>query len=122
MAPDDAGRQADAANSGRAGGIDPAELTTVLRVLAELDELGEDHPDFVTVRRATARMFKSVKRNRRLEKRAGIAEADRAVVAATATGAPDRIDDETRGIPLSTSASADTAGTLLKPRACYMCK
>ncbi len=30
-----------------------------------------------------------------------IADADRAVVAATATGAPDRIDDETRGIPLA---------------------
>jgi NAD(P)-dependent dehydrogenase (short-subunit alcohol dehydrogenase family) len=102
--------------------IDPAELETVLRVLASMDAMDEEHPDFVAVRRATARMFKSVKRNRRLEKRAGIAEADRAVVAATATGAPDRIDDETRGIPLSTSASAPTAGTLLKPRACYMCK
>jgi NAD(P)-dependent dehydrogenase (short-subunit alcohol dehydrogenase family) len=111
-APDDPGRHA----------IAPDDLDTVLRVLASMDELDEDHPDFVAVRRATARMFKAVKRNRRLTKRAGIAEADRAVVAATATGAPDRIDDETRGIPLSTSASAPTAGTLLKPRACYICK
>jgi hypothetical protein len=74
-------------------GLDPADLDTVLRVLAAMDELDEEHPDFVAVRRATARMFKAVKKNRRLEKRAGIAEADRAVVAATATGAPDRIDD-----------------------------
>ena len=42
--------------------------------------------------------------------------------AATATGAPDRNDDETRGIPLSTSATAPSAGTLLKSRACYICK
>ena len=93
-----------------------------LAVLAELDQLDEKHPDFIAVRRATARMFKSVKKTRRAERRDEIAEADRAVVAATATGAPDRIDDETRGIPLSTSASAPTAGTLLRSRACYICK
>jgi NAD(P)-dependent dehydrogenase (short-subunit alcohol dehydrogenase family) len=63
-----------------------------------------------------------VKKGRRAEKRDEIAEADRAVVAATATGAPDRIDDETRGIPLSASVSAPSAGTLLRSRACYICK
>jgi len=67
-------------------------------------------------------MFKSVKKTRRAARRDEIAEADRAVVAATATGAPDRIDDETRGIPLSTSSTAPSAGTLLKSRACYICK
>ncbi len=103
-------------------GIDPDDLATVLRVLAAMDGLDEEHPDFVAVRRATARMFKAVKKNRRLEKRAGIAEADRAVVAATATGAPDRIDDETRGIPLATRVASPIAGELLKPRACYICK
>ncbi|NEM89800.1 SDR family NAD(P)-dependent oxidoreductase [Galbitalea soli] len=87
-----------------------------------MDRLEEDHPDFIAVRRATARMFKSVKKSRRLEKRAEIAEADRAVVAATATGASDRIDDETRGIPLQTRVEAPVAGTLLKSRACYICK
>ncbi len=103
-------------------GIDPDDLVTVLRVLAAMDGLDEEHPDFVAVRRATARMFKAVKKNRRLEKRAGIAEADRAVVAATATGAPDRIDDETLGIPLATRVASPIAGELLKPRACYICK
>lgn len=103
-------------------GIDPSDLDTVLRVLAAMDQLDEEHPDFVAVRQATARMFKAVKKNRRLEKRAEIAEADRAVVAATATGAPDRIDDETRGIPLATRVAAPIAGELLKPRACYICK
>ena len=93
-----------------------------LAVLAELHTLDESHPDFIAVRRATARMFKSVKKSRRDSKRAEIADADRAVVAATATGAPDRIDDETRGIPLSASSFAPSAGTLVKSRACYICK
>lgn len=104
------------------GGIDPERLAVTLAVLAELDQLDETHPDYIAVRRATARMFKAVKKTRRREKRDEIAEADRAVVAATATGASDRIDDETRGIPLSASVSAPSAGTLLRSRACYMCK
>ncbi len=103
-------------------GIEPERLQVTLAVLAEVHRLGEEHPDFIAVRRATARMFKSVKKTRRLERRAAIADADRTVVAATATGAPDRIDDETRGIPLSTSTTAPSAGTLLKSRACYICK
>jgi NAD(P)-dependent dehydrogenase (short-subunit alcohol dehydrogenase family) len=105
-----------------AGGIDPEKLAVTLEVLASLNELDEEHPDFLTVRRATAQMFKSVKKARRLELRAQVADADRSVVAATATGAADRIDDETRGIPLATSTEAPVAGTLLKSRACYICK
>ena len=104
------------------GGLDPADLEATLRVLAQLSELDDQHPDFVAVRRATAKMFKAVKQSRRLDARARDAAADRAVVAATATGAPDRIDDETRGIPISTSTTAPTAGILRVPRACYICK
>ncbi|MGV8897559.1 MAG: SDR family NAD(P)-dependent oxidoreductase [Rhodoglobus sp.] len=103
-------------------GIDPADLDVVLKVLSQMAEVDEEHPDFITVRRATAKMFKAVKKERRLEKRAVIADADRSVIAATATGAPDRIDDETRGIPISTATTAPTAGTLIKARACYICK
>jgi len=103
-------------------GIDPSELEVTLRVLASMAELDQEHPDFVTVRQATAKMFKAVKKERRLEKRAGIADADRSVIAATATGAPDRIDDETRGIPIATRLETPTAGELIKPRACYICK
>ena len=87
-----------------------------------MDGIDEEHPDFVAVRQATARMFKAVKKTRRLEKRAEIADADRAVVAATATGAPDRIDDETRGMPLAITVAAPTAGILQRPRPCYICK
>jgi NAD(P)-dependent dehydrogenase (short-subunit alcohol dehydrogenase family) len=102
--------------------IDPDDLAAALRVLETLHELDEEHPDFVTVRRATAHMFKSVKQARRKAIRDAVAENDRAVVAATATGAPDRIDDETRGHDLSASVTGATAGTLLKSRACYICK
>jgi NAD(P)-dependent dehydrogenase (short-subunit alcohol dehydrogenase family) len=105
-----------------AAAIDPADLAVTLRVLESMAAIDEEHPDFITVRRATAKMFKSVKKERRLDKRATIADADRAVVAATATGAPDRIDDETRGVPISASTTAPTAGTLIKPRNCYICK
>ena len=102
-------------------GIDPAELGRHSSARGD-GRLDEAHPDFVAVRHATAKMFKAVKKVRRREIRDAIAEADRAVVAATATGAPDRIDDETRGIPISTATTAPTAGTLLKARACYICK
>ncbi|KQM57115.1 SDR family oxidoreductase [Agreia sp. Leaf210] len=103
-------------------GFTADELEVTLRVLAQLHTLEQEHPDFVAVRRATAKMFKAVKNHGRQEKRARIAAADRAVVAATATGASDRIDDETRGIPLASTIEAPTAGTLLKSRACYICK
>lgn len=103
-------------------GIDPDDLATTLRVLGALHEVDREHPDFVAVRQATSAMFKDVKRARRLEIRAAVQEADRAVVAQTATGAPDRIDDETRGIPISGAATQRTAGVYLKPRPCYICK
>ncbi|MBW9093002.1 SDR family NAD(P)-dependent oxidoreductase [Microbacterium jejuense] len=103
-------------------GIDADDLATTLRVLGSMAGIDETHPDFIAVRRATAKMFKAVKRHRRREIRDAIAAADKAVVAATATGAPDRIDDETRGIPISSSTTAPTAGTLIKARACYICK
>jgi NAD(P)-dependent dehydrogenase (short-subunit alcohol dehydrogenase family) len=120
---DEQGDAFTAASVGNAAnGIDPAQLAITLSVLRALNDLDEEHPDFITVRRATAQMFKSVKKARRLVLRAQIADADRSVVAATATGATDRIDDETRGIPLATSTEAPTAGTLLKSRACYICK
>jgi NAD(P)-dependent dehydrogenase (short-subunit alcohol dehydrogenase family) len=103
-------------------GIDPEQLRITLEVLSHLHELEDDHPDFVSVRQATAKMFKAVKKDGRLRKREFIAQSDRDVIAATATGAADRIDDETRGIPLATNTEAPVAGTLLKSRACYICK
>ncbi|TFC83928.1 SDR family oxidoreductase [Cryobacterium cheniae] len=105
-----------------APGIDPAEMAIALRVLASLSEIDPEDPDFVTVRQATAKMFKSVKMVRRGEKRQAIADADREVIAATATGARTRIDDETIGAQLRLGTDRASAGELLVPRACYICK
>ncbi|WP_166873188.1 SDR family oxidoreductase [Salinibacterium sp. ZJ450] len=114
---------ASAENAGvEPSGIDPADLATTLRVLAFMDQVDEEHPDYVAVRRATAQMFKAVKRVRRRELRQNVADADKAVVAATATGAPDRIDDETRGMLLEPGTTAAIAGEFIKSRACYICK
>jgi NAD(P)-dependent dehydrogenase (short-subunit alcohol dehydrogenase family) len=103
-------------------GIDSSDLEVCLRVLEQLRSIPEDHPDYITVRKATAAMFKAVKKARRTEIRAAISEADRAVVHATATGSPRRIDDETQGIPLVSAVIGASAGTLLKSRPCYICK
>ncbi|UZJ26595.1 SDR family NAD(P)-dependent oxidoreductase [Rhodococcus antarcticus] len=86
------------------------------------ESLPPEHPDVLALRRATAKMFKAVKVNRRVVRRDAVSAADRAVVAATATGSPDRIDDETQGIPLVSNAPGASAGTLLRPRPCYQCK
>jgi len=102
--------------------IDPEKLSTCLQVLAEVESLPPEHPDAIAVRRATAGVFKSVKKARRHAKRDAIAASDKAVVAATATGAPGRIDDETAGLPLVSTAVGASAGTLLRSRPCYMCK
>ncbi|SOD72496.1 short subunit dehydrogenase [Jatrophihabitans sp. GAS493] len=102
--------------------IDPQRLADALQVIAEIDQLPTEHPDAVALRRATARIFKSVKMRRRSEARDRISAADRAVVAATATGAPNRIDDETQGNQLAITSGTQTAGSYLRSRACYICK
>ncbi len=103
-------------------GIDPDRLAHALRVLAEVEALEPEHPDAVAVRRAVGGLFKTVKERRRAERRSAVLASDRAVTAATATGAPGRIDDETRGLALSPTAAGEQAGTLRRARACYVCK
>ncbi|MFA4928022.1 MAG: SDR family NAD(P)-dependent oxidoreductase [Patulibacter sp.] len=103
-------------------GIDPADLDIAVRVLAAVDELPLDHPDALAVQRATSRLYKTVKQRRKNEKRQAILDHDAAVTAKTATGAPGRIDDETQGLPLVSSARGAIAGVLQQDRACYVCK
>jgi NAD(P)-dependent dehydrogenase (short-subunit alcohol dehydrogenase family) len=103
-------------------GIDPDRLAAALAVLAEVEQLPPEHPDAVAARRAVGRLFKTVKEQRRAERRAAVLAHDAAVTAATATGAPGRIDDETQGLPLTTSTTGRRAGTLKQPRGCYVCK
>jgi NAD(P)-dependent dehydrogenase (short-subunit alcohol dehydrogenase family) len=103
-------------------GIDPAELATTLKVLAELHLLDPDHPDVQTVKHATGYMWKLLKRSRRAALRQERQDHDRSVVELTATGSPLRIDDETAGLPLVSTARGAVAGELLTARGCYICK
>ena len=91
-------------------------------MLARADGLPAEHPDAVAIRRATARVFKGVKEKRRAERRDKVMANDRAVTALTATGAPERIDDETQGLQLVSNATGALAGRLLRARSCYTCK
>lgn len=104
-------------------GIDPERLAVCLSVLDELDKLDVDHPDAITVRRATAGIYRTVKQRRRQERRASKTAHDKAVTEATATGSAQRIDDETEGIlPSSVTEAGKIAGVLQRPRSCYTCK
>mgnify|MGYP002083853240 CR=1 FL=1 len=103
-------------------GLGPGELDQVLGVIAKLNALPIDHPDAVALRHATAGLYKTVKKRRRHERRQVVIANDDEVTSATATGAPGRIDDETQGLPLMSRANGASAGTLLRPRACYICK
>ncbi|MGU3433159.1 SDR family NAD(P)-dependent oxidoreductase [Actinomycetes bacterium M1A6_2h] len=102
--------------------IDPDDLDVCLRVLAQASDLHDEHPDSVALQRATAQLFKAIKKRRRVESRTKVSEADRSVIASTATGSPERIDDETAGLALSSASTGTTAGTLLRARPCYICK
>jgi NAD(P)-dependent dehydrogenase (short-subunit alcohol dehydrogenase family) len=104
------------------GGIDPADLEVTLRVLNQLHELDEDHPDITSVKRAASHMYKALKKERRVRKREAELAADQAVIEATATGSAMRIDDETQGIALVSSTAGAFAGELINPRGCYICK
>jgi NAD(P)-dependent dehydrogenase (short-subunit alcohol dehydrogenase family) len=102
--------------------IDPEDLEVAVRVLNQLHELPTDHPDITTVKRAASHMYKALKHERRTRKREAELAADRAVTEATATGSAMRIDDETQGIPLVSTAKGAFAGELINPRGCYICK
>ncbi|MGW0785380.1 SDR family NAD(P)-dependent oxidoreductase [Streptomyces sp. NPDC002913] len=105
-----------------APGIDPERLAVCLSVLDELNGIEVDHPDAIAVRRATAGIYRTVKQRRRQERRAAKTAHDKAVTEATATGSAERIDDETQGVLPSSSATAEIAGVLQRPRSCYICK
>ena len=102
--------------------LDPDDVAICIRVLGESEKLDPNHPDAAAIRRATGKIFKTLKHERRNKRREAINDADRAVVHSTATGSPSRIDDETAGIALVSNASGATAGRFLRARPCYICK
>ena len=116
---DPAGRTRHA-NQG--GGIDPDDLALCLRVLAQAEALPPEHPDAVAVRRATAKIFKSVKNARRARapgrdqrRRQGRGGGHRHRLAG-----PHRRRD--RGHPAGVQRRRALAGIFVRPRPCYICK
>ena len=69
-------------------GVNPDELARALEILEAANALPPEHPDKVALQRATAKLYKTVKKQRRDEAKSAIQEADRAVIESTATGAP----------------------------------
>jgi NAD(P)-dependent dehydrogenase (short-subunit alcohol dehydrogenase family) len=98
------------------------ELATALKVLGEAQFLAEEDDAYVALRRACGKFYKDVKKQRRRAARDAVTAADREVVERTATGSAQRIDDETAGLPLTSTARGATAGVLQVPRGCYICK
>ena len=84
--------------------------------------LADGSEDLVALKRASRTFEKRLAKSRRGTKTWAQRKADRAVVEATATGSPLRIDDETKGIPLVSTAKGAYAGELNKARGCYICK
>ncbi|MFW6776122.1 SDR family NAD(P)-dependent oxidoreductase [Nocardioides sp. CPCC 205120] len=112
----------DAVPSAGPAGIDPADMATALRVLQQVADLPPDHPDVTTVKRAASYMYKLIKKTRRAEIRMTRQVHDQRIIESTATGSAMRIDDETAGIPLVSTAKGAFAGELITARGCYICK
>ena len=102
--------------------IDAADLEVTLRVLSQLQQLHPDHEDVRTVKRAASYMYKMIKKSRRAEIRAIRFRHDQDIIERTGTGSALRIDDETAGIPLVSTATGAFAGELITARGCYICK
>ncbi|GAA4531296.1 SDR family NAD(P)-dependent oxidoreductase [Brachybacterium paraconglomeratum] len=98
------------------------EIATALRVLRHAPAMPDDDADLVAIKRASRNFEKKLAKTRRGVKTWAQRKEDRAVIAATATGSPLRIDDETKGIPLVSHAQGAFAGELNKSRGCYICK
>ncbi|MCS4535097.1 SDR family NAD(P)-dependent oxidoreductase [Corynebacterium sp. HS2168-gen11] len=110
--------------------ISAQDLQTCLNVLQQAGELDFDDPTSVQLQQAVARLFKAVKKNRRQQAKQKRQAHTQAILAATATANPRRIDDETQGLLLKPGAPAlggvatphGWAGKLYRPQKCYVCK
>ncbi len=102
--------------------IDPDELAIAVKVLRQIPQLHPDHDDVRTMKRAASYMYKLIKKTRRAEIRMIRHQHDLDIIERTATGSAMRIDDETAGIPLVSTAEGAFAGELITARGCYICK
>ncbi|WP_420177052.1 SDR family NAD(P)-dependent oxidoreductase [Luteococcus sp. OSA5] len=103
-------------------GVDPDELARAVGLMEQIAELELEHPDQIAFKQAVNRMNRRIKARRRRAAKAPVIEHDNAILALTATGSPQRIDDETAGLPLVSQVPGAIAGHLEQARDCYICK
>ncbi|ACU76397.1 putative short chain dehydrogenase [Catenulispora acidiphila DSM 44928] len=102
--------------------MDPEELS---RALSALTALPVDDPVRLRVERVAESFVRDGRRRRQKEQRLRRQAADRAVLAASATGAAERREDAPLEVPDDAHRAdpdADSVGTLLRPQRCYVCK
>ncbi|MEK2489064.1 SDR family oxidoreductase [Kitasatospora purpeofusca] len=101
------------------GEITPEELAAFSRTLGRLRALPIGDRTRLHAERQLSSFHRESRKQRRQEERAGILAADAELLAATATGAPDRREDA----PLApASAGSAPLGELRGSRRCYVCK
>ncbi|GAA1934115.1 SDR family NAD(P)-dependent oxidoreductase [Kitasatospora viridis] len=98
--------------------FDEAELAAYAGAVDRLRALPVDHPARVRAEKLAAVLVRDGRQRRRKLRRQAAAEADAALLAATATGAPERVADA----PLPAPRGAGAVGELRRPRRCYVCK
>ncbi|MFG2212983.1 SDR family NAD(P)-dependent oxidoreductase [Streptomyces sp. NPDC048638] len=98
------------------GGVGEDELAAFDRTLARLRALPLDDPRRVRAERAAGTLVRDARLRRRRAHRLEQAAADAAVLAATATGCPERREDT------ALDQRTGAGGELLRPRRCYVCK
>ncbi|MEU9112484.1 SDR family NAD(P)-dependent oxidoreductase [Streptomyces sp. NPDC048483] len=92
------------------------ELAALEGTLARLRALPLDDPRRVRAERAAGTLVRDSRMIRRKERKREQAAADAAVLAATATGSPERHEDTVL------DQQAGKSGELSRPRRCYVCK
>ncbi|MFI9051452.1 SDR family NAD(P)-dependent oxidoreductase [Streptomyces sp. NPDC053427] len=105
-----------AAGAEEGGAVTEDELAALDRTVARLRALPLDDPARVRAERIAGTFVRDTRMIRRKERKREQAAADAAVLAATATGSPDRREDT------ALEQRDGRGGELHRPRRCYVCK
>ncbi|GAA2748424.1 SDR family NAD(P)-dependent oxidoreductase [Kitasatospora cinereorecta] len=99
-------------------GLDEQELAAFARTVGRLRALPADDPVRLRAERVAESFVREGRRGRRKERREATADADAALIAATATGGGERREDA----PLALRTETAVLGELHRSQRCYVCK